>query len=50
MKFFKAKAVEAKKTDAAESKAERDALIAKINSIAKNIVFRSTLERMVFLS
>ena len=36
VKFFKAKAVEAKKTDAAESKAERDALIAKINSIAKN--------------
>ena len=34
--FFKKKAADAKKTDAAEAKAEREALIAKVNSLAKN--------------
>lgn len=36
VKFFKSKAAEAKKTDAAEAKAERDALLTKVNSLAKN--------------
>jgi len=36
VKFFQAKAAGAKKTDAEESKAEREALIAKMNSLANN--------------